>query len=143
MFPWYYGIGTVCGLIALVTALSWASLPGKVHRLRIVVIVGALVTVGLGWYLEYKVEALREVRSATSDEALRAAQPSPDSIQAANDARKDFGRWHFYSLMANLLTVVLVTIAMGCTTLLPVPAGIQPSANDHPVYAGSASAGGQ
>jgi acyl-phosphate glycerol 3-phosphate acyltransferase len=127
MFPWYYGIGTVCGLIALVTAMSWSGFPGRAHRWRTVLLVGALVSVGLGWYLEYKVEARREVRSDTSDKVLRATQPSAERIQAANDARKDFGRWHFYSLMANFLTVLLVTLTMALTALLPTRTRIGPA----------------
>jgi acyl-phosphate glycerol 3-phosphate acyltransferase len=129
MFDWYYGIGTVCGVLALATALSWSRLPGKVQRTRLLLIGSALVTVGLGWYLEYEVEARRVVRSETSDAVLRAARPGQESIQAANDARKDFGRWHFYSLMANFLTVLLVTVVMALTALLPATASIRQSAN--------------
>jgi hypothetical protein len=123
MFPSYYGIGSVCGLIALFTAMSWSGFPGKTHRWRTALIAGALATVGLGWYLEYKVEALREVRSDASDKVLRANRPSTESVQAANDARKDFGRWHAYSLMANFLMILLVTLTMTLTALLPSGVG--------------------
>jgi hypothetical protein len=119
MFPWYYGVGTVCGLLALATALAWWSAPGKVHRWRVVFLGSALVTVGLGWYLEWKVETLRQSRNDTSDTVLQTSQPSPDMIRAADAARQDFGRWHGYSLMANFLTVVLVTIGMAQAALLP------------------------
>jgi acyl phosphate:glycerol-3-phosphate acyltransferase len=127
MFPWYYGIATACGLIALVTALSWSNHAGKVQRWRAALIAGALITVGLGWYLEYKVEALREVRSDTSDRVLRTSQPSAENVQAANDARKDFGRWHSYSLMLNFLTVFFVTAVMGLTAFLPPAITLRPS----------------
>jgi acyl-phosphate glycerol 3-phosphate acyltransferase len=129
IFPWYYDIQTVCGLLGLVTALPWLRLRSKVHQARAILIGLALITVAGGWYLEHEVEARRVVRNDASDEVLREAHPSPERVRAANDARADFGRWHGYSLMANFLTVILVTVAMGLTASLPSLAAVEPSLN--------------
>src|SRR5262249_54968410 len=51
MFPWYFGIQDVCGLIAAATALSWtASHKERVHKLRAYILLAALLTaVAGGW----------------------------------------------------------------------------------------------
>ena len=48
VFPRYFAMQTVCGVIALVTALSWWKL-GGVHRWRGIIVTAALVTVAIGW----------------------------------------------------------------------------------------------
>jgi acyl-phosphate glycerol 3-phosphate acyltransferase len=104
MFPWYFGLQAVCGVLAVATALAWcssASYPGAVHKVRVVVLGLALIGVGVGWWLEREVEKRRETRTA------------------ADQARADFGRWHGFSLMVNLLTVLLVTVGMALAAALP------------------------
>src|SRR5262249_13487030 len=108
------------------TSLSWTTPPeSSWPTLRIVALLLALLTVAGGWWLERQVEALRETRAKTTDEVLAQSQPTPAKLQAANEARSDFGRWHFYSLMLNFVTVALVTIAMALTAVLPAALGVR------------------
>src|SRR5262245_18255390 len=100
MFGPYYLLQAVWGALALLTALAWVR-GGGVHRLRVVVLVLALVGAGAGWWLEGQVEALREQRSRTSDAVLTSPAPSSEQVRAADEARSQFGTWHTYSLLAN------------------------------------------
>lgn len=108
MFPWYYALQGACGLLAVATALSWTK-PGRgVHKLRSALLVTALLTVFVGWPLVQKVSDLRIARYAL-DPAISA------------DARAAFGGWHAASLLLNLITIALVTVAMALTAWLPAP----------------------
>jgi acyl phosphate:glycerol-3-phosphate acyltransferase len=142
MFGWYFLIQGICGLLAAATALGWARLEPqiKVHRLRVLVLLAALVTVIAGWPLEQKVSALRARRNQASDALLTrsAASLTPSTSlpkeleemkRTADAARADFGRWHAYSLMLNLLTVVLVTAAMMLAAHLPLGTSLTLPAN--------------
>ncbi|MFL5245636.1 MAG: glycerol-3-phosphate 1-O-acyltransferase PlsY [Gemmataceae bacterium] len=120
LFPRFFGIQAVCGLLALATALSWTVAPNASWpKLRVAVLLVALLTVAGGWWLEQRVDELRQARTKTTDAVLSASQPSVDQIHAAEDGRADFGRWHTYSLLLNFVTISLVTIAMGLTAVLP------------------------
>ncbi len=114
MFFWYYAIQVACGAVALATALAWRRL-GGVHRLRALTLGLALAGALAGWWLERRVEGLRVARSEASDWVLAGQGPS----SSADEARAEFGRWHTYSLGANLLTVGLVTIAIVLAAFLP------------------------
>jgi acyl-phosphate glycerol 3-phosphate acyltransferase len=132
MFDWYFGIQSVCGVLAVATALPWVGLSSKVHKTRVVLLLLALLTVAVGWYLDQKVSELRMVRNDASDEVLRSDHLGSDTLAKADDARTVFGRWHGYSLMCNMATVLLVTIAMSLTAALPgtqSPSGL-PKATD-------------
>jgi acyl-phosphate glycerol 3-phosphate acyltransferase len=118
MFDWYYGVQLVCGILAVATAFAWFS-NGTVHQVRAIVLAVALVTVGIGWWLEREVSARRVTRSETSDAVLQGANPPPDMIQQADAARADFGKWHAYSLFANFATILLVLIGMALAAQLP------------------------
>jgi acyl phosphate:glycerol-3-phosphate acyltransferase len=136
MFDWYFLLQGVCGLLAITTALGWPRQEptARIHRVRVVVLLVALLTVVAGWPLERKVSALRVVRNEASDawlarkaaSSLNVSQNMPAEVEqvraAADAARADFGRWHFYSLMLNFGTVLLVTVAMALTARLPAPA---------------------
>jgi hypothetical protein len=49
--------------------------------------------------------------------------------QVAESARAEFGRWHGYSLLLNLLTVLLVTVAMALAARLPADPSLAPRAS--------------
>lgn len=108
LFPWYFLIQGVCGLIAVATALPWsrAEPANKVHRLRTVLLVLALTTVVVGWPLAQRVSDLRVARYAA------------DPV-VAEAARAAFGNWHTYSLLLNFLTLGLVTVIMALAAWLP------------------------
>ncbi len=132
MFGWYFGIQVVCGLLATATALGWSRLEPKarIHRLRFFVLLAALLTVALGWPLEHHVSHLRRTRNEASDAwltrsaaSLTPSASAPSEVeslkQVAYAARVEFGRWHGYSLMLNLFTVLCVTMAMALAAQLP------------------------
>jgi acyl-phosphate glycerol 3-phosphate acyltransferase len=122
LFPWYFGIQAGCAALAAATALGWAATrPSRLNRARAVLLTAALATVALGWWLEQRVHALREPRNAKTDALIASRDPTSDQIQAADQARIDFGRWHGFSLMANFATLLLLTPAMALAAGLPGP----------------------
>jgi glycerol-3-phosphate acyltransferase PlsY len=123
LFHWFFGIQAVCAMLVTATALSWRWVgAGRIHTLRAGVLLAALVTVALGWRLMYVVEDLREPRNSSFDAMVLHSPPRADDVRAAVEARQTFARWHLYSLGVNMLTVLLVTIAMAQAAYLPVPA---------------------
>jgi acyl-phosphate glycerol 3-phosphate acyltransferase len=108
IFPWYFLLGGICGLLTVITALTWLRAEPKsiVHKLRFYVLAAALVTVLVGWPIAHLVSA------------LRAARYGPDPV-LAETARVQFATWHLYSLGLNLVTLVLVTVAMALAARLP------------------------
>ncbi len=121
LFPWYYGVQAACGLLALATALTWAGRGEKTHRLRAALLLAALLTVGLGWWLERVVHDLREPRNASTERALAATSEKAERVAEAEVARATFGRWHTYSLLLNFLALALVMVAMALAAQLPGP----------------------
>jgi acyl-phosphate glycerol 3-phosphate acyltransferase len=108
IFPWYFLLQGVCGVLALATAMAWTNREPsrKIHRIRFVVIIAALTTVLGHWPLAQKVSALRSARYA-ADAALAAA------------AKADFAYWHLCSLFLNFVTIALVGVAVALTANLP------------------------
>jgi glycerol-3-phosphate acyltransferase PlsY len=127
LFPWYFGIQTVCALVALATALAWVGRGRKVHRLRAGVLLAALVAVEVGWWLDHVVEGLREQRYELTDAVLRGPHPLPADVASAEEARAKFLAWHSASLIDNFVTLLLVTLALGLAARLP-EAGSEPAA---------------
>jgi acyl phosphate:glycerol-3-phosphate acyltransferase len=108
IFPRFFLLQGICGLLAAVTALAWtrAEPTVKLHRVRFTFLAVALLTVVVAWPIAQKVTD------------LRAARHGADATLAAV-ARADFARWHMYSLSLSLLTVALVTVAMALAAYLP------------------------
>lgn len=120
IFPWFFGIQTGCAVVALLTAWGWSGRDqGRAQKIRKTILVLGLASVLAGWWLEHEVSKLRQPRNDLSDQVLTTTSPSEEQIQAASAARRSFGRWHGYSLMVNMLTLLLATAAMGLTASLP------------------------
>jgi len=121
LLPWYFLIQGVCGFLAVGTALGLARFsPGRVQRLRVQILLLALLTVLVGWPLEHKVSALRRPRYDAVDAFLQSPPESVDTGRAAAlQAKSEFGMWHGLSLLLNLATVGLVTSAMVLAAWLP------------------------
>jgi acyl phosphate:glycerol-3-phosphate acyltransferase len=122
MFLWYFAIQSFCGGAALLTALAWARLNSRVplvHKIRTIVLLAAVCTVAVGWWLEQVVSDLTQERNKTTDVVLRSPSPSSEDLQKADAARAQFSEYHGYSMIVNLLTVILVTAAMGLAAVLP------------------------
>jgi acyl-phosphate glycerol 3-phosphate acyltransferase len=108
MFPQYFALQGACGLVALITAWGWSrSNPGRVHRVRFVVIALGVLLVLAGWPLVDKIEALRFARY------------SPDETIAV-PARAAFGLWHTVSLLLNLVALTLAGVGLALAARLPV-----------------------
>jgi acyl-phosphate glycerol 3-phosphate acyltransferase len=107
MFPQYFALQGICGLVALVTAWGWTRThPGRVHRVRFALIALGLLLVLAGWPLVEKIEGLRFARYS-GDKAARAA------------ANADFLFWHGISLSLNLATLALAGAATALAARLP------------------------
>jgi acyl-phosphate glycerol 3-phosphate acyltransferase len=124
LFPWYFGIQAVCGLIAAATALTFVRASGTVHRIRAALLLLALFAVGAGLWLERVVDEMRGPRNNLTDAVLTSSSPSAEEIAKAGAARADFIQWHTYSLLVNMATVLLVTVAMALAAALPSRIGI-------------------
>jgi glycerol-3-phosphate acyltransferase PlsY len=118
MFEPYYIAQLACGGVALLTALAFAH-TRRANKVRVFLLILAIVGAFAGWWLDGQVEALREKRSATSDALLLSTSTSEPLKTAADDARASFGLWHGYSLLANFGTLTLVTAAMAMAAFLP------------------------
>lgn len=109
VFPRYYAMQAVCGFIALATALTWWNAEGrkKVHRWRVILLAGGVLTIAIGWPLSNYVSELRLERFS-SDEGIASA------------ARAAFGPWHLASLGLSVVTVTLAGLALALAARLPM-----------------------
>jgi acyl-phosphate glycerol 3-phosphate acyltransferase len=110
MFPDYFLLQAICGLLAASTALGWTRDPDpssrRVHLLRSAVLGAALLGVIGGWPIAEKVSELRAKRYS-SEPAVAAS------------AKSEFAQWHGYSLGVNMATLALVTVGMALAAQLP------------------------
>lgn len=107
IFPVYFALQGVCGLIAITTAAKWTSL-GRIHALRFFIITLAMALVMVGWPLSAHVSELRGQRYSVD----------PVVAEAANAV---FGRWHVASLLLNLVVIGLSVTALALSATLPPP----------------------
>jgi acyl-phosphate glycerol 3-phosphate acyltransferase len=107
LFPWFFAVQAVCGLLAVGTAFG---LPREesptVWKVRAWALTAAWVTVLIGWPLARKVSELRLERY------------SPDAA-VAEHANAVFMSWHNYSLLLTFATMILVGIGMALAAQLP------------------------
>jgi glycerol-3-phosphate acyltransferase PlsY len=130
LFGSYYLLQLVCAVFVVATALSWsASVPARVHAIRVLVVVVALITVVAGWTLERYVAGLQVVRNQAVDAVLQNTTGGrrAATIQFMGAAKVHFGIWHGVSLLVNLLTLGLVGAAMALASALPTRVEAQPT----------------
>jgi hypothetical protein len=65
------------------------------------------------------VRGLTEARNNLTDAVLTDPAPTDEQIHQAEAARAEFGRLHGYSLLCNLVVLVLVTAATAMAAALP------------------------
>jgi hypothetical protein len=120
LFHSYFLLQGLCGVITAWTALAWCrENPGvKIHKWRAAFLLLALVTVLVGWPLERKVAELRDPRNQSID-AYLLGDTSTATLEKMHACRDEFGHWHFFSLMLNFATVILVTGGMALASQLP------------------------
>src|SRR5207248_9683798 len=94
IFPIYFGLQLLCGLVSAWTALAWArENPGvRMHKWRTIVLIVAFLSVLAAWPLERHVTELREPRNRAIDAYL--TEKSSDLQLKMTNARSEFGRWH-------------------------------------------------
>ncbi len=118
LFPLYFALQGICGIVALVTAWGWARThPGRVHRLRHALICFAFLFVLVGWRMLGPLEELRNGRYSQFP-------------AAADAARSDFAFWHTISLFLNFAVLILVGLATALAARLPAdPPAAPPKAD--------------
>jgi acyl-phosphate glycerol 3-phosphate acyltransferase len=116
MFPRFFAMQGMCGILALITALGFTRAePARcVHRVRFWLVALAVLTLLAAWPLNQHVSELRQRRN-DGDPAAKAA----------------FGGWHAASLLLNFGTLGLVTGAMATAAALPPGPG-RSAASDVP-----------
>lgn len=123
LFDKYFLLQAICGVIAVVTAFSWSwsRFPQKAHKIRSWILLLALISVAVGWWMEMKVSELRKPRNELTEKVLAVEnqKPSETDIEKAKEARTTFTNWHLISLFTNFGTILLVTIGMGMASSLP------------------------
>jgi len=65
-------------------------------------------------------------RDEQTDKILATAEPSAAQIAEAEAARRAFVQWHLVSLLFNMLTLGLVTVAMALAARLPTDPSADP-----------------
>ncbi len=107
LFARYFPLQVVCGAVALAGALVWFKYPGKIHQVRVLVILVAwlLALTNLLW-LAPKVHQLRMDRYSPLSHVVDSAQAS-------------FETWHNLSLFTDLATWLLVMIGLALAPFLP------------------------
>lgn len=94
LFPRYFILQAVCGVIATGTAVGWLlTRPSRVTRVRAALLLAALAVVAVGWPVNRVVSDLRAVRFADAT------------------ARDAFATWHLVSLGLNLFGLLLLAVA--------------------------------
>lgn len=127
VFQRYFLFQLGCGLTALLSALAWWRLPGKVHTLRLGLLVVAVILVATNeWWLAQQVRYWRQERytanpaEVTSVAAKESAGDQNDlSDPQMSHADSAFQFWHNWSLGVDLATLVLVFSLMLLVPFVP------------------------
>jgi hypothetical protein len=81
VFPLFFGLHAVCGVIAVITAAGWWKQPGRVNRVRAILIGIALATVAIGWPISQKVTELRLARFSPDEASAAAVAAAPVAVR--------------------------------------------------------------
>jgi acyl-phosphate glycerol 3-phosphate acyltransferase len=121
IFPKFFLMQAVCGMLVVITALGYSRRPGagRVDRVRFALALAAWVTVLIGWPISAHVSELRVERFA--------ADPA-----VAEAARSAFVAWHLVSLFLSMVTALLATATIALAGQLP---SWQPDAKSGPATA--------
>jgi glycerol-3-phosphate acyltransferase PlsY len=106
VFPSYFTMQAVCGLVGFFTAMTWWNSGGRLHRARVIVIGVALLTIAAAWPLSHSVGDLRVQRF------------DPDKAKA-EAAKAAFATWHLMSLFLSFVTTGLAAVALAMAAKLP------------------------
>jgi acyl-phosphate glycerol 3-phosphate acyltransferase len=108
VFDWYFPLQIVCGFLAIITGLAFSEVERsrRLHRVRNLVVLLAMLTVVIGWLVADYVAELRLERYSSNP-------------PVAESAKAVFGAWHGISLTLNMITIGLVTAATALAAQLP------------------------
>jgi len=104
IFPPYFAMQGICGILALITAVGFTrAVPfRRIHSWRFWLVAVALLTLVIAWPLNQHIAHLRILRN------------EGDAV-----AKAQFGAWHAASLLLNFATLAMVTAAMALSPWLP------------------------
>jgi len=127
LFSKYYLWQTICGVLAIGTAVAWAK-RGEVHAWRMYLAIAALLLAVLGWAVERKVAGLQPARNAATEAYLQADASSAASLHTTMvEKRKEFTTWHLVDVFLNLGVIALTAVLAALAGHLP-PRGTTPTA---------------
>jgi Na+-driven multidrug efflux pump len=108
LFDWYFPLQIMCGFLAVTTGLAFSQVEPsrRLHRVRNLVLLLAILTVVVGWLVSDYVGELRLERYSSNP-------------TVAESAKAAFGAWHGISLTLNMVTIGLVTVATALAAQLP------------------------
>jgi hypothetical protein len=114
----------VCGLIALVPALTWwRSCPtDRMHRWRCGLLTAGLLLALAGVWLEHEVHEARGPRNEAVEKYLKSGNSDDAAMNVMKSARGRFGMWHGISVLVNYAAIIMVTGVMLLTVTLPAGA---------------------
>ncbi|GBD34935.1 hypothetical protein HRbin36_00039 [bacterium HR36] len=124
VFQRYFLFQLGCGLAAVCPALFWWP-AGRVHRVRLIVLLLALVLVVVNeWGLAEQVRYWRQERYASTPAKAAidnaGARPTPpDQLAHSAQAEAAFQFWHNWSLAADMAVLILVFIALLLAPAVP------------------------
>jgi glycerol-3-phosphate acyltransferase PlsY len=142
LFPIFFALQGVLGFLATATALGWPRLQParKVHKVRVIVLIAALLTVVIGWPLEQYVDQLRQPRHESVEKFLRSEQGTTLEKEAKDQAlaaKSEFFFWHMLSLGLELVTFLLVAVGLALAAQLPEVKGQESGVRSQESGAGS------
>ncbi|MFL5331117.1 MAG: glycerol-3-phosphate 1-O-acyltransferase PlsY [Gemmataceae bacterium] len=107
MFPGYFGLQAVCGLVAFGIAVAWCfDFRARRQRVRAWLLAIALLLVAAGWPVAERVSDLR-LQRYSGEPAQR------------ESVRTEFGRWHLISVFINLGVLACTAPALALAAYPP------------------------
>jgi hypothetical protein len=106
LFPRFFAIQGLCTVLGLITAFRWWSREGRVHRLRVIFLLFAVLLVAISWPLSQHVSELRLDRFSLD-------------LEVAASAKQNFVLWHLISLLLSAATALLAILTMIFAAWLP------------------------
>jgi acyl phosphate:glycerol-3-phosphate acyltransferase len=125
VFPSYFLMQILCGVVALIPALTWwrTCVTDRANRWRCYLLLAGLTLALAGAWLEQKVHDLQGRRHTAVESYLKSQTPTEATIKDMQAARKWFGMWHGISVLVNYAAILAVVGAMFLTVSLPSTSG--------------------
>ncbi len=122
VFPTYYEVQVWLALASLLTAVVWQK-QGRMHRIRVQIIGVGLLLVICGWAFQKQLTQMRLAKTDSLHKALLSKETHP--IQEAGLQRAKFNHLHGFSILLNLVTLIVATAGLGFAGFLPVVSSLE------------------